>query len=278
MSNSERSFNDFWERIIERAIRLCFKQLDPDFSERAKVVSRQLSDYKDDLELMYRRKRNWLKQEYLPEEKDPSLDMHKLSSVLCRCVIGHKFFGYDVSAVEQIQAERKFNPNISHSEQIAWENSNIYVNYKLAFLVAEGTAYDDLIYWAQGRINQDNKDLRKIERRLGNDDSDESLLQAAEEIKQHLAYTTAFKERLCAEGKLRRYVCTQTHDDYVSSMIVALMKSDCLMRDFDYLSMAANMFQWQEYTKVCIFTELITEQILAGSSGSLSDLLSLCIE
>ena len=247
MSKSKHSFDDFWNRIVCRAIDLCIKELDPTFQAQAGVNTRKLTEYKAELELMYKQKRNWLKYEYLPEELIPSLDMHKLSSILCRCVIGNKFFSYDTSTVELLQAERKLNKNISHSEQISWEISNIYINYKLAFLVAEGIAFDDLLYWAQRRINQDTKRLKSLEEQA--EDSTET-----EEIQKRLFYTNSFIQKLSKEGKLRRYICGPTHDDFVSSIIVSLMKSDCLRRDYDYLSMSAIMFQWQEYTKVRIFT------------------------
>lgn len=279
MSKSKHSFDDFWNRIICRAIDLCIKELDPSFQAQAGVNTRKLTEYKAELELMYKQKRNWLKYEYLPEELIPSLDMHKLSSILCRCVIGNKFFSYDTSAVELLQAERKLNKTISHNEQIAWEISNIYINYKLAFLIAEGIAFDDLLYWAQRRINQDTKRL-KLSKEQGEDSTGQEKLSTSEveEIQKRLFYTNSFIQKLSKEGKLRRYVCGPTHDDFVSSIIVSLMKSDCLRRDYDYLSMSAIMFQWQEYTKVRIFTEIIEDSNHTGGAENINALLSLCLK
>lgn len=279
MSKAKRSFDDFWNRIISRAIELCLKELDPTFHTQASVSTRKLTEYKGELELMYKQKRNWLKYEYLPEELSPSLDMHKLSSILCRCVIGNKFFSYDTSAVELILAERKKHSEISHSEQISWEISNIYVNYKLAFLIAEGIAFDDLLYWAQRRINRDKEILKSAENPSGTPAAQEDLSQEElAEISTRITYTTAFIHQLASESKLRRYICAQTHDDFISSIIVSLMKTDCLRRDYDYLSMSAIMFQWQEYTKVCIFTELIEDSIHSGSAENINSLLSICLK
>ncbi len=56
-----------------------------------------------------------------------------------------------------------------------------------------------------------------------------------------------------------QYKKTPEHDDYVTSMIVAFMKNDILLRDFDYLAIAASMFQWQVHTKQSLFLEILAE-------------------
>lgn len=266
MGDPKHSFDAFWNRIIERAIKVCISEIDQDFFASASVTTKNLGAYKIDLEKLYKEKRNWLKYEYLPGGREPSLDLHKLGSVLCRCIIGNKFFSYDSHAAEILQKEVKKDFQKSHEEIIRWESSNVYINYKLAFLVAEGIAFDDLLYWAQCRIDKDSKLLVDTK----------SPTQEIDKIKVRLQMTTQFRDTLIAESKLRRYTSSATHDDFVSSMIVSLMKSDCLSRDFDYLSVSAILFQWQEHTKICIFSELI-----CNSSGICYDemmLLRFCIE
>jgi len=61
------------------------------------------------------------------------------------------------------------------------------------------------------------------------------------------------------EKKLVQYKKSINHDDYVTSMIVAFMKNDILLRDFDYLAIAASMFQWQVHTKHALFLEILSE-------------------
>ena len=55
------------------------------------------------------------------------------------------------------------------------------------------------------------------------------------------------------------YRKSPNHDDFYTSMIVALMKNDVLMRDFDYLTYAASMFQLQEYTKQKLFSAILLD-------------------
>ena len=137
------------------------------------------------------------------------------------------------------------------------------INYKLAFLVGEGVAFYDLFYWAQSRISSDADLLQRLE----DEDTKKSIRQ-----RKHL--TEEFCARLCnSEFGLKPYICSRTHDDFISSMIVSLMKTDCLMRDFDYLMFGTIMFQWQEYTKRYIFTELIL-----GETESLDNYLRFCLE
>ena len=241
------SFDDFWDRIITRAIRLCSKELDPDFSSKTDLRMRNLEEFRIELEKTYKLKRKWLQNEYLPEEPVPSLDFHKLGSILCRCIIGNKFYTYDVKKADAMQMERKYSEQYTHKEQLIWNMDNLYVNYKLAFLVGQGVAFDDLLFWAQDRIDTAEEELKK-------DLEDYKKADLQEKIKLMQAFITQLTSK---ERKLRPYNCSKTHDDFVSSMIFSLMKSDTLMRDFDYLSFGVIMFQWQEYTKQAIFTEII---------------------
>lgn len=247
MKKTELSFDDFWDFVISPSITTCQNEIDPEFLALAGVRSRNPNEFRLEVEKKYKEKRAWLKDEYLPEEKNPSLDFHKLSSILCRCLIGNKFFTYDSKQAEQLHRKQKRTTHITHTEVLAWEIDNLFINYKLAFLVGEGVAFYDLLFWAQTKINADNEILKAV--------SDENK---AKDIKQRISITEQFKDRLCdVEGGLRPYKKSKTHDDFISSVIVALMKNDCLMRDFDYLMFSAMMFQWQEYTKRCIFSELI---------------------
>lgn len=266
INRDERSFDDFWNRIIHRAIQFCTKEIDSDFSSRTNLRVRDIDDFRLELEKTYKEKRNWLKSEYLPEEIAPSLDFHKLSAVLCRCLIGNKFYTYDTSKAKLIQFERKKLSNLTHQDQLKWEINNLYVNYKLAFLVGEGVAFDDLLFWAQARIDEDRKSLDNLE------STDIATIQTKIQI------TEAFIDRLInKEHSLKRYYCSSHHDDFNSSIIYSLMKSDSQMRDFDYLSFGIIMFQWQEYTKRCIFSEIIEDLFKGERIEDVSHWLQVCI-
>lgn len=268
MSDTEHSFDYFWKYVIYPAIKECSEDVDLDFSSETNLRHRNPNDYKIELEKTYKQKRAWLKSEYLPEEQYPSLDFHKLSAILCRCLIGNKYFTYNVKTAEKIQRKRKRFGNFSHAEELEWENNNLYINYKLAFLVGEGVAFYDMMFWAQSRINEDKQALVQA--------TDENEKQ---EIRQHKRLLELFIEQLNKkELGLRPYFCSRTHDDFKSSMIVSLMKTDCLMRDFDYLMFGTIMFQWQEYSKRCIFSELVHQEFSLNNANYLNSWLQFCLQ
>ena len=97
-----------------------------------------------------------------------------------------------------------------------------------------GVAYIDLLYWAKEK-NKNEKDVSKKE------------------------IYRVFIEQLKKEKNLILYKKSPNHDDYVTSMIVSFMKNDILLRDFDYLAVAASMFQWQVHTKQSLFIEILAE-------------------
>ena len=268
MRNKEApSFDDFWNRIIKRAIRLCSKEIDPDFNSRTGLRMRNMEEYRIELERTYKLKRKWLQDEYLPEDPMPSLDFHKLGSILCRCIIGNKFYTYDVKQADAMQMERKCSNRYSHKQQLAWNMDNLYINYKLAFLVGQGVAFEDLMFWAQ-----DNIDVAKAKMSKGLESCECNDLQVKINLMQ------VFIEQLkTSEHGLRGYNCSKTHDDFISSMIFSLMKSDTLMRDFDYLSFGVIMFQWQEHTKQAVFAEIIMKLYHNISEQDFLRLRSLCI-
>lgn len=238
MNKDERSFDDIWARVVSPVIDACVKGFDVDFLSQTGLQFRDKVGYKAEIERTYKQKRDWLKCEYLPYELHPSLDMHKLGAILCRCIIGNKFFSFDVRAAEKMQIAKHKDDEISHSDLLAWEINNIYVNYKLAFLVAEGIAYEDLLFWAQSAINEAQE---KINNPVFAEEKDENTKQ--------VVLFSSFMKKLMNNMELCRYYSAGMHDDFVSSMIVSLMKTDCLQRDFDYLMLATILFQWQEFTK-----------------------------
>lgn len=244
MSENKRSFDDIWERIVSPAINVCVKGVDTDFFSQTALCFRDKAEYKVEIERTYKQKRDWLKCEYLPYELHPSLDMHKLGAILCRCIVGNKFFSFDVRTAEKLQITKHNDRGISHSNLLKWEINNIYVNYRLAFLVAEGVAHEDLLFWAQSTINTARKNLENPD-----------LAKERDENLKKIRLYSDFKEKLMKEGMLRRYDSAGMHDDFVPSMIVSLMKTDCLKRDFDYLMLATILFQWQEYTKTQLLSK-----------------------
>lgn len=246
--NNISAFEDMWKEIILKAIKLCKNELDEEFKNRTNFNVVDLEKYKLQLENIYKRKRRWLKSEYLPNEEKPTLDFHKLSSIMCRSIIGIKPFVYDIQECENMFSEIVCSNEMSQFEKIQWQINNVYINYKLAFLVAEGIVFVDLLFWAQDKIDS----IQKKENRDNQKDVDQ--------YEDMLAIYKEFISLLTLQDyRLYKYKTSSLHDDFITSSIVALMKNDFLNRDFDYLQFSISMFQWQEYTKKQYLYDLLSK-------------------
>ena len=124
-------FYKTWSRVITRAISLCYKEMDEDFVEKTKVSLMDLEVYAENLYSVVKRKERWLREEYLPKHKPnkdkSSLDVHKISSIFCRSIIGCKPFSYDMSVAKKELERIHKEENISQPDKIKWEIDNIYV-------------------------------------------------------------------------------------------------------------------------------------------------------
>ncbi len=155
------TFDSFWEHIILPSIKLCVSEMDESFKKKIKFEYRKIDIYKDELSVMFKRKREWLKREYLPNKgSDAVLDFHKLGSIFCRCIIGNKPFSFTKRKAEALFKQITERTDISDEEKLNLEVNNIYVNHKCAFLVCAGVAYIDLLYWADEKIKSE-EDTRK---------------------------------------------------------------------------------------------------------------------
>ncbi len=242
------AFESIWDDIILKSIKSCEADLDVNFKKNANVRKVDLTEYKIRLKQVFTRKRQWLKAEYLPNEKKPTLDFHKLSSVMCRSMVGVKLFTYDILESEKIFKKISSDKSMKQSDKVQWQINNVYINYKLAFLVAEGIVFADLLYWAQKKINfiRDNYDSTSSE---NNTDNPNVKLEIYSKL------IDVLNEQ---KNRLYSYKTSSSHDDFVTSGIIALMKNDFLNRDFDYLQFSLSMFQWQEYTKKQHLYDLLT--------------------
>lgn len=249
MNDNILPYDEVWEKVIIRSIRLCEKQLDKKFKDESKFSVCDLSDYKSQLKKIYIRKRQWLKSVYLPNNiSEATLDLHKLSAAMCRSIIGLKPFKYDLSIAEKLFAEVKKKEGCPQKEKISWQVNNAYVNYKLAFLVAEGMIYIDLLYWAQcQKIELINKN-HSGDSNQENPDNSNKELRIYEQIIEMLQ-SSCF--RLC------QYQGTETHDDFFTSSVIALMKNDYWERNFDYLQFSISMFQWEEFSKKQLYEQAL---------------------
>lgn len=228
----ESNFDNFWKFAINPSIHKALEELDPIFIKDCGFIQKEEKSYKKILEGIYTEKREWLKSVYLPHEKDPILDMHKLSAIICRSIIGNKPIIFDTSKAlimaknqdKLLQNNQTLNDKDKQIKRIQWFVDNVYVNYKIAFDASIGIAYVDLFHLFQDN-NQD--DLKNKLEKIG---------------------TFIFYER------------SNCHENFRNSTILALMKNDLLNRKFDYLSYATIMFQLQQHT-ICKMTENKTDKL-----------------
>lgn len=211
------SFDFFWEHIIESVVERAHSEMDSAFIKECSVEKKDTEKYKESLMSIYKEKREWLKEVYMPHEDTPKLDFHKIGAVLCRSIIKNKPFAFDIEKAESY-VKNKFEG--STSDNTKWFVNNLYVNYKVAFYVSVGTIF------------------LQIEKDLAKDDQYEKL--------------NKFNQR----GILYFYKGTEKHENFENSTVLALMKNDILTRKFDYLTYAIMLYQLEEYNRILIKNEL----------------------
>lgn len=135
----EHHFDFLWEVVVLPIIQRSLSEIDSDYKKECYLRCENFCMYKKRLEKIYKRKREWLKRVYLPNDKNPILDMHKIGALLCRSIIGDKPISFDlVHSDEYVERNNKNNDK-------QWLIDNAYVNYKIAFYVSVGLLYIEMI-------------------------------------------------------------------------------------------------------------------------------------
>lgn len=230
----ERSFNYLWEKIIDPTIRLVECEVSTEFKEACglEFAYSDKEEYKQKVMSFYRERREWLKDIYLPHERHPILDEHKLGAIWCRTMLAYKPFYFNFKRAESY-VQLKFgnsSEDVGEGELIAennsdWFTKNIYCNYRVAFLVGAGIVYLYLLYDCK--------------------EKDDNLPEYLREAYEY------FRE----EQGMKCPTTTPTHNDFITSCIIALQKNDMLERDFDYLAYAIIFFQLEHYNKMCYYMQ-----------------------
>lgn len=221
MKTKSNHFNFLWEKIIQPSIQFCLSEASEEFKQCSFVCNSD-KKYKDKIEQLYKEKREWLKGLYLhnkmKEDKTAArLDMHKIAAVLCRCIVGCKYFIFDEAKVYNCAQK------IDSSVKLNWLINNAYINYKLAYLVGMGVTFFGLLH-------------SLLERKNG------VII-----IKEN--YKDLFM-KLVEKKELSLYDTNVSHGDFKTSMIIMLMKNDINNRNFDYLALSTIFYQIQEYNKL----------------------------
>lgn len=134
----EHHFDFLWEMFVKPIILDAEKELDKEFKEQCDFSMVCLPYYKKQLEKIYKRKREWLKNIYLPYDAEPLLDMHKIGAVLCRAIIGDKPFSFDIEKVKKYVSQNNMQ------DDIQWYVDNVCINYKIAFYISIGPVFAEM--------------------------------------------------------------------------------------------------------------------------------------
>lgn len=204
-------FSIFWNEFVYPMINQVYEEVDPDFKKACsfRFSHTDISEYRDALHQIYREKREWLKEIYMPHAKSPVLDIHKLGAVLCRSIIGYKPFAFDFNAAKKYVINKY--ENTPQKQNTDWYFANIYANYKVAFYSSIGVAYMNIPY--RCKKNNDSYSLSKFE----------------------------------GVTHLNFYQPDGSHECFENSCMIALQKNDVLGRSFDYLGYAIMLYQLEQF-------------------------------
>lgn len=227
-------FDFFWHIIINPVINNIFNSMEVEFKKDCNVQLKDLTSYKMELEHIYKIKRNWLKRIYLPHrvsgeesEKEILLDFHKLSSVLIRSVLANKPITMNLKSVDKYTRE-KFDDQNDHT---TWFVNNVYCNYKIALYIGLGILYIDTVF----SVLYQHTDFNYIEYRESlSTDERKNINSNIVDVAKKITHLATYPERT-------------THENFINSLILGLVKNDLRGRSFDYLGYAALLFQLQEY-------------------------------
>lgn len=226
----ERCFDYVWQKIVLPSVELVHEEIDKSFAKETRLNYSyiDISKFKSEVKDFYYEKREWLKKIYLPHEKYPFIDSHKIAAIWARTMLAYKPFYFDVKCAEQFVERHyhKSNDTLPKEEasSSSWFIKNVYCNYRVAFLVSVGIVYLFLLY--------DCKEKHKF---------------VPAYLHDSYEYFLSKKGLHCPK--------TVVHSPFDESCIIALQKNDVLGRDFDYLAYAIILFQLEHYNKMCYYMQ-----------------------
>lgn len=224
--------------IIRPTIEAIEADIDNDFKKQTFFYNYFAEeDYIKKLSCCYEAKREWLKNAYFGDNVDESslLDMHKIAAVLCRSILAHKPFAFDVGRANNYRKkiERKLRKDETKTEAqiknelLRWTINNYWSNYKAAVDIAICATFYDLI--------------DKLGEMETNPDRNSFNINIPEILTDlNLNGVNTYKKGTT--------LIPISHENFYWSLIINLAVSDTNKRDFDYLSLATICFQLQQYT------------------------------
>lgn len=224
--------------IIRPTVKAIEENIDRNFKAEVEFYSYlDNTEYISHLSDCYERKREWLKKVYFGDNIDDTslLDMHKIAAILCRSILAHKPFAFNISKAngykKKLENDLRRNKNKSETqikdELLDWTIRNYWCNYKAAIDIALCATFYDLV----DKLGEMEK--TPTGNMFGVDIKD-TLMQLNENgIDTYKRDTTPVP---------------LSHETFYWSLIINLAVNDTNERDFDYLGIATVCFQMQQYS------------------------------
>ena len=165
---TEPTFKEIFNLIIKPLIDEVEEDLDDDFKKATGFKCSNLERVYQNCEPIYQSKREELKKLFYgaaykgkPITSDPHyLDLHKIGSIVCYCLIKYKVFWFDEN-----KAWKYINDKFADQVPNDWYVSNILINYKLAFHASIAIIYYKILFDAND--NNDFELYKLVETRQG---------------------------------------------------------------------------------------------------------------
>lgn len=220
-------FGFVWKKWVIPAIDKISKQMDSDFKSFVNFSVRDLDEIEKSAGEYFIKKREATQKEYYGDDpavvsKKHLMDFHKLSAILCRTLVEHKVYYYDVQKCSEYIKVRNID-----SKNTDWLVRNVLVNFRLAFYASVIFLYQSMLY--------------KFEK------SNCGLYELLRNQKKLNLYTLDSNANNITYGQQ-----DSTHESFENSLVLDLAKRDINNRSFDCFMYSTIMFQLEEYNKLLL--------------------------
>ncbi len=201
-------FEKLWNLVVPNVIQMSMEEVDAEFMKERNLHLCDITLLKQDIESFYNEIKEQLKLKCTENVERESLDLHKLAAIFCSGLLKYKPVVFDDRLRGKIDEENS-----------TYILNNYLINYKIAFYVAAGIVYYDIIE----KVQKDDEVLNYI----------------------------------INEGCLLKYPTNDRHSPFENSVIIELARNDYEDKEFNYFTFAILMFQWQEYSLLKVKYDLI---------------------
>lgn len=215
-------FEVLWSDAIFPAFNQCFEETNENLRKIINLHNNNLECYKNKIKNTYLKVREQFKKYRHCENEKGILDLTKIASVICFCLVKHKIFVYD-------QVDDAFENEFTEKDVI----STLLINYKLAFYSALNITFISLI--------NDCKEKKAYDKRFYNEDKSDELI---EKLKKRLSL------KMFAYG-------SEHYDNFIVANIKNLAFLDMNKFDFDFMGFAIILESLKEYNKIALLSSLL---------------------